>query len=776
MSRFQEWMARRNGGEQSPLDTPRAVTFFGDRYAATKTEETISIRALVERIRFTRAPNKSMLPWLKLARFGNNRNGKTSLRNDPNVLEITGIEADYDGEQINLARAEQVLRQAGIAAMLYTSPSHTPEAPRWRILCPTSIGMEPDTRAGLVARINGLFVGALAGESFTLSQSYYFGAVESMDAFHEVVLVEGRAIDLADDLDDHAIGRAAKPVQAPIPPAAPIPRPSASAALDGASILGREALEQRCDDIRNAWDGNKHQAINTSAFAVGGLVSAGHIEEATAWAALREALSIILPRCKDARAAERTLRRAFQEGIGRPQHVEPPPHPIPEGPHPAAAFLAKLAARDAARPLLPAPPVAAEIMQPGGVLGMFMDHCNRTAMSPQPFLALGAGITMVGVLAGRRYRTKTDLRTNILGIGIADSGAGKDHARKQVMKCLFAANLAQYLGGSSIASGAGLRAALLRHPAMLFQIDEFGDFLKEVLGPKASTHKAQIAALLKELYSSANIPWRGAEYANQTGKDGKPREDIQQPHVCLYATTTPGQFWAAVAAGSLHDGLMARMLLFVSPCSYPDEQEPILAEPSDELIAALQAIAAGPEGQGNLAEIMLASTAPTPMTVPETPEASAAFTALRREQLERQRKVEGTYATSILGRWAENAMKLALIRAVSRSATAPEIQADDVAWGRALAVHCIDMLLAEAEQHVAENEYEARLNKAVEIIRKHGPITQRDMIKRGFKLPEKERGEILRTLIEGGLIVAFEQSTGAAGGRPTVRYAIGGSE
>lgn len=775
MSRFEEYMARRAAGKPvgSILDAPRPITFFRDRFTTTKTEETISLRDLVERVRDTRADRKDLLPWLKLARFGANRTEKGSLRHDANVTEIHGIEADYDGEQITLDRARQVLTNAGVAAMLYTSPSHREDAPRWRVLCPTTQAMEPAARAGLVARINGLFVGALASESFTLSQSYYFGAVDG--AGHEVVLIEGRAIDLCDDLDEHALGRPAKPapvVEAPLL-AHSAPRP------DGGSILGRTALAERCDDIRRAWDGNKHRAINESAFAVGGLVSADHIEEAIAWSELRSALADILPRCKDKGAAERTLRRAFTEGMGRPQHVEPPEESRPLAPA-VHTITQQLIARAAAAKKAAAPPppvaVAPEIMDVPGALGMFVDHCNRTAMSPQPFIALAAGICMIGALAGRRYRTTTDLRTNIYAVGVADSGAGKDHARKQIVRCLFAADLAQYLGGTDIASGAGLRTALLRHPAMLFQIDEFGDWLRDVLGDKASTHRKQIASMLKELYSSANGPWQGVEYADQSKTSGKPRQDVHQPNACLYGTSTPGQFWAAVAGGSLHDGLMARMLLFVTPCSYPDEQEPILAEPSADLIAALQAIAAGAdETSGNLGALMLASTVPQPYTAPETAKATEARRALRKEQLAQQRAAEGTYVTSIAGRLAENAMKLALVRAVSRNPRAPVIQAEDVAWGRGLAQHCVDTLLREAGRHVADNDYEAKLNRAVEIVRKHGPLTERDMIRRGFKLPEKERGEILRTLVEGGLIVATAtQHVGP--GRPTVRYEAGGGE
>lgn len=575
-----------------------------------------------------------------------------------------------------------------------------------------------------------------------------------------------------------------------LPPPAPEPGPAPLLSLrpvhrDSLSILGREALQQRCDQIRFASDGAKHRAINEAAFAVGGLVYSGHVTETEAIAALRDALASILPRCKDARAAEKTLHRAFREGVNKPQNVDPPEEDRPLAPAVWNITQAMLARRKVQSPTLGQQPILAvspDLMDVPGALRLFIDHCERTAMSPQPFLALAAGICMVGALAGRRYRTSTDLRTNVYAIGVADSGAGKDHARKQIRSLLYAANLAHYLGGSDLASGAGLRTALMRHPAMLFQIDEFGDWLASVLGEKASAHRKQIASMLKELYSSASGPWSGVEYADQSTQ-GKPKLDIHQPNACLYGTTTPGQFWSAVAGANLHDGLLARMLLFVSPCSYPDERDPDLSAPSPDLIAAVQAIAAGPEARGlvsgspgNLGGLMLASTAPEPLTVPETPEASAARRALRQDQLKQQRKHEGTYVTAIAGRLAENAMKLALVRAISRDPAAPVIQAEDVAWGRALAQHCVDTLLREAAQNVADSDYERKINRALSYIRKHGPISARDMLLKGWKLPGKEREEILRTLVEGGLAIAIEHHAGTAGGRPTIRYAIGGSD
>ena len=112
-----------------------------------------------------------------------------------------------------------------------------------------------------------------------------------------------------------------------------------------------------------------------------------------------------------------------------------------------------------------------------GALKLFVDYATASAVSPQPFLALGAAICLVGAVAGRRYRTPTDLRSNVYAIGIADSGGGKDHARRCAKRALYAAGLDRYLGGEDLASSAGLLTSLQRHPARLFQVDEFGQFL-----------------------------------------------------------------------------------------------------------------------------------------------------------------------------------------------------------------------------------------------------------------------------------------------------------
>jgi hypothetical protein len=185
------------------------VTHFDDEYAKKLTVSDQSLNELRELVLGTTAREKKELPWLKLARFGSKRTDANCLRNDDNVLDISGVELDYDGKQMPFEEAVVRIKQARLHALLYTSPSHTPAAPKWRVVAPVATERHPADRAKLLARLNGVLGGVASEESFTLSQSYYFGSVNN-NPDHLAVVVEGDPIDLRDDLDVGAIGKTGK--------------------------------------------------------------------------------------------------------------------------------------------------------------------------------------------------------------------------------------------------------------------------------------------------------------------------------------------------------------------------------------------------------------------------------------------------------------------------------------------------------------------------------------------------------------------------------------
>jgi hypothetical protein len=162
------------------------VSLFDDIFATSIREEQFDLHELAWLISTTSAPSKETLPLLKLARFGPRRSSKGSLRWDQNLVAVTGVELDYDGERLSIDEAINIANKASIACLIYTSPSHRPEAPRWRVLCPFRTELPPDRRTQMVNRVNGLYDGIFARESWSKSQAFYYGCVTGNPAYRVV--------------------------------------------------------------------------------------------------------------------------------------------------------------------------------------------------------------------------------------------------------------------------------------------------------------------------------------------------------------------------------------------------------------------------------------------------------------------------------------------------------------------------------------------------------------------------------------------------------------
>ncbi len=214
-SYLDRWMAaNRPGHGRPPTDIATRqhhITFLPSKKALSKTSADLTLPELAERIRIKVAREKFRLPWLKLVRFGDKKTNKACVRFDENVLALDGCETDYDKGLISFDTAIAVMRKAGIRAIIYTSANHTPEKPRWRLVVPFSKEYKDHWkvlktyREKMVARLNGLFEGALQNESFRFSLSYIYGAVKGKETDHRVVVIEGDFLDLRDDLYAQAL-------------------------------------------------------------------------------------------------------------------------------------------------------------------------------------------------------------------------------------------------------------------------------------------------------------------------------------------------------------------------------------------------------------------------------------------------------------------------------------------------------------------------------------------------------------------------------------------
>lgn len=200
-----------SGRAGSAVTSAVTWTEFPDTTGQTLTECTDTFEGFIARLKAVpESPTKTACPLLKLASFGDKKSSKGSLRHNANVTEIHGVEGDYDGEVMSMEDAIARLEQHGIRGGVYPSPSWTREKPRWRVVCPTSTKLSPQRHRALAARVNGALGGVLSKESFTLSQSYYYGPTPTND--YRVLITYGdpnmgRCIDEIAELDAIAIDK-----------------------------------------------------------------------------------------------------------------------------------------------------------------------------------------------------------------------------------------------------------------------------------------------------------------------------------------------------------------------------------------------------------------------------------------------------------------------------------------------------------------------------------------------------------------------------------------
>lgn len=262
---------------------------------------------------------KRQLQLLKLGTFGRKKTkvvldpvtGKRkggSLRHDGNMLSISGIEGDYDGGVISFDAAHEALLKEGVFSILVTSPSHTEDKPRWRVLCPFSrviVGQEggesvdrlKPKRDMYMNWLNGVFppVGCFGGESWTMSQIYYIGKT-NMNPSHRVVIIEGTCIDLHADLELKRIG---KPATAPQRPRL--------AALDGEPIPppGETGEQAPMDEAQVRDLILSGESIHPSMMRLAGKWLAEGKGLAEAWAELERIMLEARPNVDPARWADR---------------------------------------------------------------------------------------------------------------------------------------------------------------------------------------------------------------------------------------------------------------------------------------------------------------------------------------------------------------------------------------------------------------------------------------------------------------------------------------
>lgn len=394
-----------------------------------------------------------------------------------------------------------------------------------------------------------------------------------------------------------------------------------------------------------------------------------------------------------------------------------------------------------------------------GLVGEIASWINRSAITPQPVFALMNSVAAIGTLAGRRYAFDgEDTRSNVYLLAIGKTGVGKDHSRKQIKKLFTAAGLSRMLMGDDVHSRSGLLSALQSHPVKLCHMDEFGKKL-EAMASKADTTAKSITRGLLELTGAANGVLLGDEYAD---RKAKPREDLYEPHLSLFATTTPETLTAALSSVDTVSGLLNRFVLGETSNSYPDRCRPIDLEPPASLVEAIKSShASAPEGSGNLQGVVTAHSVVNQLKI--TVRATAEGQSLIDAAYEEQRKhllADGSTAP-LWARYRELVIKFSMIRAIGINPAQPVIAEDDARWAcdlvRASTIYAAQLV----SRHVADNEIERFSKKLLELIRKAGAngVTKSYITTHTRGTPKRVREDAISDLQEAGLLAMELRST-----------------
>jgi len=392
-----------------------------------------------------------------------------------------------------------------------------------------------------------------------------------------------------------------------------------------------------------------------------------------------------------------------------------------------------------------------DFQHPGGFVESVMNYINETAVCPQPMFSLGAALTLAGLLYGRRVESEDGQRTNVFAMTIGYTSCGKDHALKSIARILDSCG-ASNLRLGQVTSDSAIEWALKREPRLGLLIDEAGYFFSGVTDAKnKGTAQHAIKPALLELWSSANAHWVGKQRVPKDGKTEMPPIIIENPHLCLYATSQPQILFEGLTRNDLRDGWLARNLFFISMTRPKPEYREQKAIPN---AIRAEVFAWKDDAKKEL------------VTVPTDPAAQKVFAAFNDRIYAKMVAADksGDETNYLYGKASENARRVALILAVSRAGDPlrARIEACDAEYATKLVGYLIGTVIRCVDESLSENADEKAKKRMLKVIATGGVkgVTRNELTRKTQFIRRSMREEYLADLMDSGEVVTREFSDG----------------
>jgi hypothetical protein len=564
-------------------------------------------------------PSKEALPLVGFFTLKTNRCASGSPHRNDNVAEITAIAIDYDEGLVGFDEVVAMLRKNGIGCIVYTTPSYTPQCPRWRIIALLSRPRSPADHQMLVDYLNRLIGQIAAKESYTLSQCYYYGMVNSGAALFRVETIEGNTLD---KLMAIAAGGEVAELTGASEPLLHSPLAGATAHqlekyfkdqvdwrqvnLAGASM---EALKRELPQLHSRlmadieltpklklrWEGHRDDLHDKSRSGMDrslvlilraiGYNITDALTTAAAWGETYHFGAGLSPVDKQGRDVDRE-RQMVRLWLTDEDSV---PISVTDLP------VVDAATADPAQPSDLKFPSACLSMPP--VLLGLVDFLDRASPTRVPRgLLVAAALTAVAFFAQNRFiagsdRLSTPIQLYCLLVG--RTGVGKSRLAKLIVQLTKGTRL-QSKVVDELASGQALYRKMESAnegsqfgPTVLLFFDEAGLKLKRRFEKSGGGYMADQVNAVMDLFGKGNSAFNGKTYA-ETSKDIKP---IDRPNLNVIAFTTKAALVEALGQADASNGFLNRLLLGTVPNDIAEQKQ--LGETDERVPSGLRQFVQG---------------------------------------------------------------------------------------------------------------------------------------------------------------------------------------
>ena len=324
-----------------------------------------------------------------------------------------------------------------------------------------------------------------------------------------------------------------------------------------------------------------------------------------------------------------------------------------------------------------------------GAVGATSDWIIAYSIRPNPMMALGVALAVVGTIIGRKVRGPQDCATHLYIIGVGPSGIGKDDPLNCGRRLLTAFD-ESLIGPDEFVSSQGVWRHLKEHPLCCCFVDELGEQIALLNDQKGNAFVGMTLSTLKKCYNG----WSDVRTAATAHHDS---EIIRCPAPSIIGFGVADRFFQVLEKKDLSGGFVNRLLVlpFEGYRKPPEKMRTVPAEPPKELIDRLRRL----PRLGVLDQVD--GKIPEPDKVDwADDDAADVYTAFSRKIDELQERTGDENRRDLSQRICENALRIATNVCVGRGASG--VGKRDIEFGLELAERSFEAVVGGVERYMID--------------------------------------------------------------------------